>query len=202
MSDRVTQSDSNSVGPQRVYIPSTLRTVTSLVDTDQIPVLGGTAFAVTAALRESYVSGDDEELAEVAQRDAARASLRLLAIEGAADPADDDDETDGDSGDERPAVAEAFGRRRVVVVADVDDVRPRPDLDAAVVKIPGAVSREQIVSVLVDGAAAEPVVNRAIDLIDAADMGDEDAELAVGDVDDHDLAWFATQELPFLVELL
>jgi len=193
-------SDGESAGTQRVYIPSTLRIVTALVDTDQIPVLGGTAFAVTAALREAYAAGDDEELAEVAQRDASRASLRLLAIEGAADP-DAESGVETESA-ESPAAAAAFARRRVVVVADVDDVRPRPDLDAAVVKIAGAVTREQIVSVLVDGAEAEPIVARAIDLIDAADLGDEDAELAVGDVDDHDLAWFATQELPFLVELL
>lgn len=194
-------SDGDSAGAQRVYIPSTLRIVTSLVDTDQIPVLGGTAFAVTAALREAYAAGDDEELAEVAQRDAARASLRLLAIEGATS-ADTDAEDPASEPDESAAAAAAFARRRVVVVADVDEANPRPDLDAAVVKIAGAVSREQIVSVLVDGAEAEPVVARAIELIDAADLGDEDAELAIGDADDHDLAWFATQELPFLVELL
>ena len=39
-------------------------------------------------------------------------------------------------------------------------------------------------------------------VIDAADLGDLDAELAVGDVEDHDLGWYATQELPFLLELL
>ena len=33
-------------------------------------------------------------------------------------------------------------------------------------------------------------------------LGDEDAELTVGDAQDHDLAWYATQELPFLLELL
>ena len=39
----------------------------------------GTAFAVTPTLRESYAEGDDDELAEVALREAALASLRLLA---------------------------------------------------------------------------------------------------------------------------
>ena len=33
-------------------------------------------------------------------------------------------------------------------------------------------------------------------------MTAEDAELVVGDAQDHDLAWYAPQELPFLVELL
>ena len=35
-----------------------------------------------------------------------------------------------------------------------------------------------------------------------SDLGDEDAEFTVGDAQDHDLAWYATQELPFLLELL
>ena len=39
-------------------------------------------------------------------------------------------------------------------------------------------------------------------MIDAADLGNEDAELTVGDAQDHDLAWYAPQELPFLLELL
>ena len=48
---------------------------------------------------------------------------------------------------------------------------------------------------------AEPAVRAAIEVIDAADLGDEDAELIVGDAQDHDLAWYATQELPFLLDL-
>ena len=45
----------------------------------------GTAFAVTPTLREAYAQGDDDELADVALREAALASLRLLAGEGASD---------------------------------------------------------------------------------------------------------------------
>ena len=54
----------------------------------------------------------------------------------------------------------------------------------------------------VDNADAEPAVVAAIEVIDAADLGDEDADLVVGDAQDHDLAWYATQELPFLLDLL
>ena len=43
---------------------------------------------------------------------------------------------------------------------------------------------------------------QAIEVVDAADLGDEDAEFIVGDAQDHDLAWYAPQELPFLLELL
>lgn len=78
----------------------------------------------------------------------------------------------------------------------------RPDLDAAVVNVPGPVPLSAIASVHVDGSDAEDAVRTAVIVVDAADLGDEDAELAVGDVEDFDLAWYATQELPFLLELL
>jgi hypothetical protein len=139
----------------------------------------GTAFAVTPALRESYAEGDDEELAEVAIAEAAMASIRLLATESA---------------DDLPL-------RRAVVIADAD-AESRPDLDTAVVRLKGRVSLDQVVAVYVDNAAAEPAVAAAIEVIDAADLGDEDAELTVGDAQDHALAWYATQELPFLLDLL
>jgi hypothetical protein len=139
----------------------------------------GTAFAVTPALRESYAEGDDEELAEVAIAEAAMASIRLLATESA---------------DDLPL-------RRAVVIADAD-AESRPDLDTAVVRLKGRVSLDQVVAVYVDNAAAEPAVAAAIEVIDSADLGDEDAELTVGDAQDHALAWYATQELPFLLDLL
>lgn len=60
---------------------------------------------------------------------------------------------------------------------------------------------DHIVAVYVDNAAAEEAV-LAANQNDASDLGDEDAELTVGDAQDHDLAWYAPQELPFLLELL
>ncbi|HTY27529.1 MAG TPA: hypothetical protein VMD51_05185 [Mycobacterium sp.] len=154
-----------------------------LVEVGSMQPLSGTAFAVTPTLRESYAEGDDEELAEVAIGEAALASLRLLATEP------------GESG---------LPLRRVVLVADAPDadVTVRPDLDDAVVRIAGRVALNQVVAAYVDNDAAEPAVRAAIDVIDEADLGDEDAELTVGDAQDHDLAWYATQELPFLVDLL
>jgi len=92
----------------RVYIPVTLAMLAQLVADRSMHAVNSTAFAVTPTLREAYAEGDDEELAEVALRNAA----------------------------------------------------------------------------------------------DVADFGDEDAELTVGDAQDHDLAWYAPQELPFLLDLL
>jgi hypothetical protein len=87
-------------------------------------------------------------------------------------------------------------------VADVGDVTLRPDLNDAVVRIGAPVTSDDVVAAYVDNAAAEPQVKAATAVIDAADLGDEDAELTVGDAQDHDLAWYAVQELPFLLELL
>jgi len=167
----------------RVYVPATLAMLQKLVADRAVSPVNGTAFAVTPALRESYSQGDDDELAEVALREAALASVRLLA--GAADEAPDD----------LPA-------RRAVLVAEVDSATPRPDLDDAVVRLSGPVAYDQVLAAYVDNEAAETAVLAAIDVVDAADLGDEDAELTVGDAQDHDLAWYATQELPFLLDLL
>jgi hypothetical protein len=172
----------------RVYIPATLAMLQRLVADGSMFPLGGTAFAVTPALREAYAEGDGEELAEVALREAALGSLRLLAV----------DRQDGSAG----AGADLLPPRRAVLVADVVSATARPDLDDAVVRLSEPVALGDLVAVYVDIAAAEPAVRAAIDAIDAADLGDEDAELLVGDAQDHDLAWYATQELPFLLELL
>lgn len=172
----------------RVYIPATLAMLAGLVADGVMFPVSGTAFAVTPALRESYAEGDDDELAEVALREAALGSLRLLAVE-------QDDPGQAADGDGLPP-------RRAVLVADVTAATVRPDLDDAVVRLSEPVSLQDLVAVYVDNAAAEPAVRTAMDVIDEADLGDEDAELLVGDAQDHDLAWYATQELPFLLDLL
>ncbi len=166
-----------------VYIPATLAMLQQLVADGSLWPVNGIAFAVTPTLREAYAEGDDDELAEVAQREAALASLRLLAA------------------DVGPTSL-ALPLRRAVLAAEVDDVKHRPDLDDAVVKLGAPVPIDHVIAAYVDNAAAEPAVTKAIEVIDAADLGDEDAELTVGDAQDHDLAWYANQELPFLLELL
>ena len=168
----------------QVYIPATLAMLQQLITDGSLRPVNGTAFAVTPTLREAYAEGDDDELAEVALREAALASLRLLA----AHEAEGADET------VRP--------RRAVLAAEVDDVSYRPDLDDAVVRLGTPVAIDQVVAAYVDNAGAEPAVTKAIEVIDAADLGDEDADLVVGDAQDHDLAWYANQELPFLLDLL
>src|SRR5262245_40745652 len=101
--------------------------------------VNGTAFAVTPALREASPDGE-EELAEVALREAALASLRLLGSEDAELP-----------------------RRRVVAVAEVDVAKPRPDLDDAVVRLAGPIDIDQVICAHVDNADAEPAIAAAIE---------------------------------------
>lgn len=199
-------------GKLRVYVPATVAMLRELVVDRELRAVNDTAFAVTPALREAYASGDDEELAEVAMGEAARASLRLLAdgqagfelggedagaeIIDVVDPADADAPAPAAPASRRPVF------RRAVIAADVTDAILRPDLDDAVVRLTGPIPYDRIASVHVDLVDAEPAVAKAVDVIDAADMGDPDAEFVLGDAEDHQLAWYATQEVPFLLDLL
>ncbi|WP_328309876.1 DUF6912 family protein [Actinomycetospora sp. NBC_00405] len=166
----------------RIYVPATVAGLRRLLDTEALQPLSGTAFALTPRLRESYAAGDDEELEYVAMSEAARASLRLLAAELADDP------------DASP--------RRAVVSADVEDVTLRPDLDDAVVRVAGPIPMARLAAVHLDLVDAADAVRAAAAVVDAADLGDPDAEFVLGDVEDHELAWYGVQELPFVLELL
>ena len=164
----------------RVYVPATWPVLRTLVKDGEFSPIGGTAFALTPRLRERYVTGDDEELEFAAMTEAARASLRLLAVEL------------GLGEDGTPP-------RRVVIAADLEDVTLRPDLDDGAVKISGTVPLEKVAAVHVDGEEAEYAVTQASAAVDKADMGDLDAEFLVGEAEDHDLAWYDPSEIANLV---
>jgi hypothetical protein len=53
----------------------------------------------------------------------------------------------------------------------------------------------------VDTEEAEYDVRQAAGAVDAADMGDLDAEFLIGSAEDHELAWYDPSEIAFLVEL-
>ena len=165
----------------RVYIPATWPLLARMVKNGRLDPMGGTAFALTPKLRESYTAGDEEELEYAAMAEAARASLRLLGVEF------------GLGEDSVPA-------RRVVVAADVEATL-RPDLDDGAVRISGGVPMSAVAAVHVDTEEAEYAVRQAAAAVDAADMGDLDAEFLIGEAEDHELAWYAPAEVAFLVEL-
>lgn len=160
----------------RVYLAMTLPALAAALDAGAVE--SPLAYAVTPALREWYVGGDEEELEYAATLAAARASLRRLAGDG-------------------------VPPRRVVLAADVPDgaARPAPDVERAAVRLSEAVPTSAVVSAHVDDETAGADVRRAVAALAAADAGDEDAQFTVDSVEDHELAWFAAQELPILVEL-
>lgn len=161
----------------RVYLPLTLVELADVHATGGLPA-GWTAFAVTPALRESYASGDAEELEYVALTDAAEESLRRLAAHPSAP------------------------RRRVVLAADVPDtaVRLTPDRAAAAVEITSTVARRDLASVHVDDPSAAPDVAQAAKAIAAADAGDDDARFLIDGMTDHDLQWYGVQEIDVVID--
>lgn len=167
----------------RVYIPATFDFLAELAQSGEHPIRSGVAFALTPAVREFYLEGDEEELAYTAFIDAARASLRLLAI-----------------GDQQ-----RFPHRRVVISADIYDaaLELSPGEGESVVRVqPAVVKLQDIASFHVDDEDAEPATKAAIECIDEADLGDEDAELALGDAEDNLMSWYDVKELGALVDLL
>jgi DNA mismatch endonuclease (patch repair protein) len=136
-------------------------------------------FAVTPSLREAYFSGDEEELEYAAMTEAARASLRMLAADPAAPP------------------------RRVVLAAEIPAENLKWDTgdgEPARVLVGAAVPVKLLAAAHVDEPEAAADVRAAVEALPAADAGDGDAKFAVDGAEGHELAWYATQELPYLAE--
>ncbi|SNX61619.1 hypothetical protein SAMN06272735_3362 [Streptomyces sp. TLI_55] len=168
----------------RVYVPLTLSGLAEAYKTGELGPDPLVAYAVTPALREWYLSDDIEELEYAALNRAALASLRLLAAD-----------------------ADAV-RRRVVVAVDVPDgaavADPDRGLDPAAlgeVRVAGGVALAKAAAVHVDADDAEADVAAGAEALAAADAGDDDAQFVVDGTEDHDLLWYATQEIPQLVGL-
>ncbi|RFS86468.1 hypothetical protein D0T12_07760 [Actinomadura spongiicola] len=167
----------------RVYLPSTLTLLAGIHAAREIGPAPLTAHAVTPALREWYAGGDLEELEYAAMSAAARASLRLLA----ADP--------------------SVPRRRVVLAAEVPDQvvswAGYADLgndDRALVELSAVIPWSGIASGHVDDPAAIDDIVAAAEALPAADAGDDDARFTVDGAEGHELLWYATQELPHLLD--
>lgn len=156
----------------RVYLPLTLEGLAELERTGGCGPAPLRVHAVTPALREAWPDGEDDELEYAALTDAAQRSLDLPT--------------------ERP--------RRVVVALDVPSMDvpsggegDHDDLTAAA--LAHEVPRRWVAAVHVDTAEAEAVVAEA-----RAARGtpayDELRERCL----DHDLAWYATQEIGDLLD--
>jgi Family of unknown function (DUF6912) len=162
----------------RVYLPTTLAALGPALVAGEVGPAPVKGFAVTPALREWYVGGDLEELEYMAMTLAARASLRMLR------------EEDGAS------------LRRVVLAAEVPDamVSAANGFDnpgEVEVKVP--VRLDDVVSGHADAREAEADIAAAVAALPAADKGDSDAKFVVDGAEGHELLWYATQELIYLI---
>lgn len=164
----------------RVYLPLTVAGLGDLHRSGRIAASTAPlrAHAVTPALRASFGPGaDDEELEYAALMAAAYDSLLAIAA------------TSGEP-------------RRVVVAADVDDTQVAPDRsaddDPTAVVVGDEVGISQCRSVHVDDADAEGEIVLALSRLPQAQAGDGQALAAVSLVE-HELMWFATQEIPDLL---
>lgn len=164
----------------RVYLPSTLPALARVLAAGELGPAPLSAYAVTPLLRARHTNGDLEELEYAALTAAARASLRLLAADLAAAP------------------------RRVVLAADVPDPAIAHGVHDAVlaeeeflaqVLINDVVPLGRIAAGHVDGPEAASDVRAALAALAAAAEGDEDAGFTVEAAQDHELLWYATQEL-------
>ncbi|MGP4114801.1 DUF6912 family protein [Streptomyces sp. 4N509B] len=179
----------------RVYVPLTLPGLARLRRSGQVEPAPLTAYAVTPGLRAWYGADDQEELEYAALGAAGEASLRLLAAEPAAP------------------------RRRVVLAADVPDptVRAEPGTGGAPgeVRLVEPVALRRAASVHVDGEDAEDDVAAAVAALAPADPGAEGTADTAGTpggaaldrlpdglrgaVAEHELLWYAVQEIEDLV---
>lgn len=166
----------------RVYIPTTLSGLAEAHKAGELGPAPLDAYAVTPSLREWYVSDDIEELEYAALTRAAQASLRQLAAHPDAP------------------------RRRLVVAVDVPDAAvsfdPDRGLDPATlgeVRLAVTVPLRKAAAVHLDADGAERDVSAAAAALGAADAGDDDARFTVDGAEDHELLWYATQEIPNLV---
>ena len=209
----------------RVYLPATLAVAADLLASGSLPGPRA-AYAVTDDLRawvdaadQSAPIGptgptgpigptgpsDDEELELVALSEAARGSLRLIAADLAAGTAAD------------LAAGAVHQARRVVLAADVPDAHVRVD-DRSDDAGPGQVTVTEAVSLAwvraahVDAAEIEPEVRVAaahVLVADAAEATEADeaagsaaaeaAEAVVAALGEHELLWYAPEELALVV---
>jgi hypothetical protein len=162
----------------RVYLPTTLADLGSALVAGQIGPAPLAGFAVTPALREWYATGDLEELEYAAMTQAARASLRMLHADTKAP------------------------RRRVVLAAELADrlISVRNGIDKpGQVAVTLPVRLADVVSGHVDAMDAAADIDAAAAALPAADAGDGDAKFIVDGAEGHELLWYATQELIYLI---
>ena len=160
----------------RVYVPATATLLRSVVTESGVGPAPFFAHAVTDGLRAALADSGEEEWEYAASATAAQAALGLLLEEDAP--------------------------RRVVLAVDVDSVRPVEGDDVTLVQVDEVAPFRRVAAVLVDTEDAEDAVAAARDAWTAAEAGDPEAEQLVERCLDHELGWWATQEIGDLLDAL
>jgi hypothetical protein len=166
-------------GRARVYLPltpSSLRDARESGGFGPAPIPG---HAVTPALLDALGEVDEEDAEYVAMTAAALESLRML------------------DGDDPPA--------RVVAAVDVAAWEPRQDArpdEPTAVAVTFTVPLKRLAAVHVDGPDARADVVAAREQLDAPENAPDDLPDAVERCLDHDLGWYAAQELDDLLDHL
>src|SRR5699024_5007767 len=91
------------------------------------------------------------------------------------------------------------------LAADIPDANLTADPtggDSVLRVEPAQLELTQLRAIHTDDEDAEAATQRAKECIDDADLGDEDAELALGDCEDNLMSWYDSKELGVLVNLM
>lgn len=157
----------------RVYVPSSIRRLQDLLVSGGLGPLPILAHAVTQELREALREVGEEEWEYDALMAAAQDSLGVMGE------------------DDRPL--------RVVIVAEAESVTPVEDGEESLVEVDAVIPLTAVVAVHVDSEDAADAVAEARTVWAAAQDGDAEAQKVLERCLDHDLGWYATQEIPELV---
>jgi hypothetical protein len=155
----------------RVYVPCTLHRLRQVLLAGGIGPAPVAGHAVTDAVRRELADAGEEEWEYAASSAAAQASVALLLAD-------------------EPA-------RRVVVAVDVPVAGEAAGEDPTLVQLDEVVPFRRVAAVLADSAEAEATVAAARD---ALGRGSADAERLLERCLDHELGWWAAQELGQLLE--
>jgi hypothetical protein len=161
------------VKPVRVYVPSSPALLSQVVMSGGVGPVPVAGHAVTDELRAGYPEGGEEEWEYAAMTAAAVDSIGLLTEE---DPP-----------------------RRVVIALDATVLPVEGGAEPTLVEVSEAVPFRDVAAVHMDSAEAERDVAAARDCWAQAERGDEQATATVERCLEHELGWYAAQEIGDLV---
>jgi hypothetical protein len=157
----------------RVYVPCSWSRLREILVAGGIGPAPVAAHAVTDGLRSAYPDGDEEAWEYAAMTAAAQEAIGLVTE------------------DDPP--------RRVVVAMDAESTLPVDGPEPSAVEVDEVVPLRKVAAVHVDSEDAEEAVAAAVAAWEQAQDGEEAAIARVDRCLDHELGWFAPQELDELL---